>query len=93
MLSFLYDYAIGGDAIKIRLFGWFSVYSIKYTAIESLLELGWRDLPPDFTTLRLGNRLAGNCVLIVTSRGLFRRIALTPRDACEFVNDVNARLR
>ena len=93
MLSFLYDYTFGEEAIEIKLFRGLTVYSIKYAAIEGIREVGWRDLQPDFITLRLGNRLSRHCVLILTNRGFHRRIALTPHDACKFVDDVNVRLR
>lgn len=40
--------------------------------------------------LRLGNRLAGQCVLIQRRTGWFRRIAVTPDDADGFIGQVTA---
>ena len=89
-LRFLYGYRLANCAVEIILFRALPVYRIPVRDIELIQKASWRKLGIGGTTLRLGNRLARECVLIQKRTGLIRRIVITPDDADRFISQVNA---
>lgn len=89
-LRFLYGYRIENGAIEFVLFQIVPIYHLPVDHIESIRKASWNELGIDFRTIRLGNLLARECVLIQKRRGWFRRLVITPGDADGFVEQVVA---
>ncbi len=89
-LCFIYGYRVANGAVEIVLFHALSVYRVPVADIERIEKVSWRKPGIGGTTLRLGNRLARECVLIGKRRGLIRRIVITPDGADEFISQVDA---
>lgn len=83
---FFYNYEITENAIEFTALGGLKLKSLPLSAIEDLREVSLKDtLRPDFSTLRLGNRLVGRIIEIRPKNGLFRRILITPDDPDKFL--------
>jgi hypothetical protein len=73
-------------------FGIVPVGSIPYRDIETMQEVKFTDtLKPNLLTLRFGNRIFGNIVLIKKSRGILKTILITPDDPANFIEEVGKR--
>jgi hypothetical protein len=89
-LRFLYGYRVENNAVEIVLLHVLPVYRVPIDEIELIKKASWSELGLGGSTLRLGNRLAGQCVLIQKRDGWFRRIVITPDDADGFIRQVAA---
>lgn len=87
-LQFLYGYRVKNRAIEVVLVHALPIYRLPIENIESIRKVSWKELGVGGTALRLGNRFTGECVLIQTRNGWFRRIVITPNDVDEFINQV-----
>jgi hypothetical protein len=90
----LYDYAITETDFEIRLLGRFPVFRVPLRDIQDAVL--WRASFVDFasvTTLRAGNRIAGNAVVITRLGGGFpHRIIVTPDDPRDVVAELHAKI-
>jgi hypothetical protein len=81
---YLYDVRLGMDAVEFVLFKRFVTCTIPYGEITTFDKIslwqtaGWN--------LNLANRPLGPFVLLHRTRGFFRRVVVTPRNADEFCN-------
>jgi hypothetical protein len=89
-LRFLYDYRVHNHAIEVVLFHLLPVYRIPIANIESIQKASWSELGIGGSTLRLGNRVFGQGVLIRSRSGWFRRVVISPEDADRFISRVAA---
>lgn len=81
-----YNYKIEGNAVEFTALGGIPLKRISFNAIEDLREVSLKEtLKPDFSTLRLGNRLFGRIIEIRLKEGFFKRILITPDDPDKFV--------
>jgi hypothetical protein len=87
-LRVLYGYRVENRAVEIVLLHVLPVYRLPIDDIELIQKVSWSDLGIGGGTLRLGNRFAGQCVLIQKRNGWFRRIVITPDDADGFISQV-----
>lgn len=86
-LPVIYDYRFVGDRIEVVLFRFMPVYTINIEDVGSIKVGDWRDL--GFSTVHFGNRLRVSGVVVIEKKsGLFRRVAITPRDPDAFVAEV-----
>jgi|SRR5882757_3046830 hypothetical protein len=89
-LRFLYGYRVHNHAIEVVLFHLLPVYRIPIEDIESIQKASWRELGIGGATLRLGNRVFGQGVLIQRRSGWFRRVVISPEDPDSFISLVAA---
>jgi hypothetical protein len=89
-LRFVYGYRVENHAVEIVLFHALPVYRVPVDDIELIQKVSWSELGAGGSILRLGNRLAGQCVLIQRRGGRFQRIVITPDDADGFISQVAA---
>jgi len=73
----------------------FPVISINYLDILEIRRITFKEALRlnQLSTLRLGNRMWGNIVLIKKSTGFFRTIIITPDNSETFMNDVNQQIK
>lgn len=91
MLRFVYGYRLKNGTIQVTLFHVLPLYWIRVDDIETIRKASsWRELGIADTTLRMGNRLFGDAVLIGKRKGLVRRVVITPPDANAFISQVLA---
>ena len=88
----LYGYALTATSFEVRLFGWFPLFRVARRDIVDAAV--WRasltDIAAGFTTLRVGNRISRNAV-VITLRGRFpRRIIVTPDEPGELLAKLRA---
>jgi hypothetical protein len=89
---YVYSYRATEDSVDVVLFGTFPVARFRYTEIEEIREIPFKQtLKPSFSSLRLGNRIAGDVVAIRKKSGI-KEILLTPDDAQGFVRSVKQHL-
>jgi len=91
---FIYSYRTNGSGIKVVLFGFITTLSIEYADIVEIRKISFREacFGTGFLTLRYGNRLWGDIVLIRKSRGFFHSIVITPDNTEEFISEVQRNL-
>lgn len=92
-LRFVYSYRVENRAVEIMMFHTLPVYRVPVDDIDLIQKASWGELGIGGATLRLGNRLGGQCVLIRKRTGRFRRIVVTPDDADGFVSQVTTAKR
>jgi hypothetical protein len=91
MLRFVYGYRLKNGNIQVTLFHVLPIYRIRIEDIETIRKASaWRELGLFDSTLRMGNRLFGDAVLIGKRKGVVRRVVITPPDANAFVSQVLA---
>ena|SRR5208282_3433658 len=92
---YIYNYRVCNSGIKIVIFGMFPVISINYLDILEIRRITFKEALRlnQLSTLRLGNRMWGNIVLIKKSTGFFRTIIITPDNSETFMNDVNQQIK
>ena len=88
--SGIYSYRIENGAIEIILFHVAPIYRIPILDIVAIRKASWSELGVGGRTLRLGNRVVGQCVLLEKRGGWLRRIVITPADADNFIARVKA---
>jgi len=89
----MFDYKITNAALDIYLGGFFLLMSIKFDDIESVDKSTWPGLiNVDPFTLRLPNRLAWTNVVIARRHGMFKKIAITPKEPDEIVKTIRERM-
>jgi hypothetical protein len=91
----LYDYAITETDFEIRLLGRFPVFRVPLRDIQDavLWRASFADFVASVTTLRAGNRIAGNAVVITRLGGGFpHRIIVTPDDPGDVVAELHAKI-
>ena len=66
---------------------------MPFTDIVEIRKMSFKEslLANEFSTLRFGNRIWGDIILIRKSKGLFKNIMITPDNSEMFINDVNQR--
>ncbi len=89
-LRFVYGYRVANHAVEIVLFHTLPVYRVPVDDIKLIQKVPRSELGAGGSSLRLGNRLAVQCVLIEKRGGRFPRIVITPNDPDGFVNQVAA---
>jgi hypothetical protein len=89
---YIISYKLAKASILVTVFGIVPVGSIPYRDIETMQEVKFTDtLKPNLLTLRFGNRIFGNIVLIKKSRGILKTILITPDDPANFIEEVGKR--
>jgi hypothetical protein len=88
----LFGYHLTRTQIQLRLLHILPLYWVNLSDIEVIRVCRSSEWPPDFTTLRLGNRMTRQGVVIEKKRGFFRRIVLSPGDCAAFVIKVEGAL-
>jgi hypothetical protein len=89
---YIYSYRLASDTVQVVLFGAIPVTSIGYSEIVDVREVTFRESLKPSLSLRLGNRLVGNLVLIQKTSGLIRSLLLTPDDAPGFAKKLREHL-
>jgi hypothetical protein len=89
---YIISYKLAKASILVTVFGIVPVGSIPYRDIETMQEVKFTDtLKPNLLTLRFGNRIFGNIVLIKKSRGILKTILITPDHPANFIEEVGKR--
>jgi len=91
-LRVIYGYRVRNRAIEITLFHVLPVYRLPIDNIEQIQKASWYELGIGGCTLRLGNRITGQGVLIKKRKGWFRRVVISPNDPDKFISQVTAEL-
>jgi hypothetical protein len=87
---YFYNYRVNKDRIEFLLFGQLPFMNITLTKDVIVAEVPIKStLFPDFSTLRLGNKVSGRVVEIKREHGFFKRILITPDDTDAFIADIN----
>jgi len=84
----LYAYRIGNKSIEVVLFKFWTALDIPFDDIESIRKVRRSELKPDLQTMRIGNSLSSQKVLIKRHSGRIKKIVLTPPDAEDFLKQV-----
>lgn len=87
----LYDYAIEADGIRTRIFG-ITVSTIAIADITSVSKISWFEVVLCPIVLKLGNRPFAPGVLIRKSRGIFRKVIITPQNPDGFIEGLRRTL-
>ena len=91
---YLYSYTISKDSIRVVLFGKIPLFRIPFSNIAEIRKISFKEALIDieyFSTLRFGNRIWGDGVLIRRKEGFFKIIVITPDNADEFISKIGLR--
>jgi len=83
-----YNYDVEGDRVRVVLFRFIPVMTIKIANIREIEKRSAAELWKPTPSLKFGNRLWGDTVLIQKKRGFIRSIVITSDNANEFVEHV-----
>jgi hypothetical protein len=88
---YVYNYRVNDSGIKIVVLGTLPIIRMPFSDIIEIRKISLKEalLANEFSTLRFGNRILGDIVLIRKSKGLFKTIIITPDNSEMFINDVN----
>lgn len=90
---YVINYQLNDASLTIVVFGFIKVMKIPYADIGDVREMTFKEtLRPSLTTLRFGNRIFGNIILIERKAGLVRRVLITPDDPSDFISKIRARV-
>lgn len=91
LLPMIYGYRISHDRVEVMVLGIVPIFSLDHrNIVEVRKEKLWPTFfYPPFRTLRLGNRLSGESVIIVRP-GLIKYIIFTPKNATASYNSMKA---
>ncbi len=85
----LYAYHIKLKSIDVVLFGCWVAYEIPFDDTEDVQKVSRNEIKPDLQTMRIGNSLSNQKVLIKRRSGKFTKIVLTPPDAKVFIRQLD----
>ena len=84
-LSWLYDVNLAEQGIHFTLLGFWTIYLLKPSNIESITEIGKASIGA-LNAYNFKNRFFARCFLIKIKRGWFaKKVLITPKSADEFI--------
>lgn len=94
---YVYNYKIRERSIEIKLFGKIPLKRILFNNIAEIRRTSYRETSPFkiaemFSTLRFGNRIWGEIVLVRQKKGFIKIVLITPDNADVFIHEVQQRL-
>ena len=90
LARFVITYRLTDRALSISIFG-VAVLRIAYTDIVEVRRVGALESLVPSTATRFGNRIFGEILLIRKSRGLIRKIMVTPDEPTAFARGISER--
>ena len=91
LLHYIYDVRLGATAVEIVMFKWLVVFSIPYEDLAGVQRVSFVEAIFSFG-LGFVNRPFGKFFILHRSRGLSRRILVTPSDSDTFYNKLMERM-
>ena len=94
---YVYNYEIKETGVEIVLFGKIPLKRMDFNNIVEIRKTTYKETMPFknaemFSTLRFGNRIWGDIVLVRLKKGFVKAVLITPDNADRFINDVQQRL-
>jgi hypothetical protein len=97
-VSHLYDVQIGRDGVDVLLLKTFKAATIKFNSIESAYEryvfsfADQDEFPRALFSIPLVNRFSFKMIILKRRSGIFRYVAMTPKNKSEFLISLRQRL-
>lgn len=88
--KYIYNYRITDSSVEVVLVGKIPIYKISLRDIDSVEEIGFKDTLTDFFAIRFGNRLLGPGLRISLSKGIVRKVLITPDNPEKFKMEIDA---
>lgn len=87
---YIYSYRITENSLQIVLFGKVPIVWISLSSIGSIEEISFKDAMVDLFALKMGNRAWGPALRVNRTRGLLRRILISPDNPKEFKSKIES---